>query len=227
MSSLSWRSPSAAGVAGTLLVHLALVILFILLKVTVRPMVAPPLEVELLAGDLGQAEQVVPRPASPLAGSIRERRGEVAPLRHPVRAEPSPPDLAAGVIPERFPPPTMPNPSALSPSTTPGGRLRPVQVSPGRAGQSAVNVKVEGALEMRRLVHLVEPQFPEGASSGGVVKVRLVVTADGIVRIATIVVKAHPLLEEAALFALRQWRFVPAPGSADAEGVVTVEFVLR
>ncbi|MCU0613168.1 MAG: energy transducer TonB, partial [Candidatus Eisenbacteria bacterium] len=88
-------------------------------------------------------------------------------------------------------------------------------------------VRVEGTLSTRRLVHLVNPAFPPQASSGGVVKVRLAVRADGTVRTATLALKAHPLLDEAALGALRQWRFAPASGAADAEGVVTVEFVLR
>lgn len=227
MREAAWREPSAVGVGATVLFHLLLGVALFMIRVTVRPMAAPPLEVELLAGDVhGAAQTPVPQaPAMP--PRLQEHRGDVAPLRHPTPDEPVVPDLPTSPFLDRVPTPSLRPPEVAGAGPSPGARLAPVPVVPSRTTGSGVKVRVEGTLSSRRLVHLVDPAFPPDAPSGGVVKVRLVAAADGTVKSATLVYKAHPSLEEAALDALRQWRFAPVPGAADAEGVVTVEFVLR
>jgi TonB family protein len=88
----------------------------------------------------------------------------------------------------------------------------------GLQGQDAPNEVV------RRAKSKVEPVYPELArrmNITGVVKVQVVVAPNGTVKEAK-VVGGHPLLANAALDAVKKWRFEPA--QAESSGVVDFKF---
>jgi len=86
---------------------------------------------------------------------------------------------------------------------------------PGRAQQEEISRKVKSK---------VAPAYPELArrmSISGVVKVQVVVAPNGSVK-STKVVGGHPLLVNAAVDAVKKWRFDPA--SEETTGVVEFKF---
>ena len=77
---------------------------------------------------------------------------------------------------------------------------------------------------VRRAKTKVQPAYPELARKmniTGTVKVQVVVAANGTVKDAKIV-GGHPVLANAALDAIRKWRFEPT--SAESTGVVDFKF---
>ena len=88
----------------------------------------------------------------------------------------------------------------------------------GLRGQEAQNEFV------RRAKSKVQPVYPDLARKmnlTGTVKVEVVVAPNGTVREAK-VVGGHPVLANAALDAVRKWRFEPA--AAESAGVVDFKF---
>jgi TonB family protein len=86
---------------------------------------------------------------------------------------------------------------------------------PGRAQQEEITRKVKTK---------VSPAYPELArrmSISGVVKVQVVVAPNGTVK-STKVVGGHPLLVNAAVEAVKKWRF--EAGSEETAGVVEFKF---
>ena len=77
---------------------------------------------------------------------------------------------------------------------------------------------------LRRAKSKVQPVYPELARKmnlTGTVKVEVVVAPNGMVKDAK-VVGGHPVLANAALEAVRKWRFEPA--AAESSGVVDFKF---
>ena len=86
---------------------------------------------------------------------------------------------------------------------------------PGRAQQDEITRKVKSK---------VFPSYPELArrmSIAGVVKVQVVVAPNGSVK-STKVVGGHPLLVNAAMDAIKKWKFEPA--SEESTGIVEFKF---
>jgi len=80
---------------------------------------------------------------------------------------------------------------------------------------------------LRRTKSKVQPVYPELARKmnlTGTVKVEVVVSPNGSVKEAK-VVGGHPVLANAALDAVRKWRFEPA--AAESSGVVDFKFDLH
>lgn len=80
--------------------------------------------------------------------------------------------------------------------------------------------------QMPKRVHYVAPEYPQEALAarvGGIVIVELALGADGVVTDARIL-KSIPLLDQAALDAVRQWRYEPR--ATPAMLTTTVNFVL-
>jgi TonB family protein len=89
----------------------------------------------------------------------------------------------------------------------------------GLRGQDAPNNEV-----LRRAKNKVQPVYPELArrmNLSGTVKVEVVVAPNGTVKDAK-VVGGHPVLANAALDAVRKWRFEPA--AMESSGVVDFKF---
>lgn len=78
------------------------------------------------------------------------------------------------------------------------------------------------AQETRKAISQPAPVYPEMGRQfhvAGTVKVQVTIAADGQVK-DTKVLGGHPLLVEAAVSALKRWKFAPA----NAESTQTVEF---
>ena len=82
------------------------------------------------------------------------------------------------------------------------------------------------------VIYRVLPQYPPMArrvGAQGPVVLHLVISSDGTVENLRVVSSAHPLLNAAALDAVRQWRFRPYllnGGAVEAEAQITVNFIL-
>ena len=79
--------------------------------------------------------------------------------------------------------------------------------------------------EARKAISKPTPRYPDIAKQiklVGTVKVEVIVRADGKIK-STNVVGGHPILIDAALEALKEWRYEPAK----TETVITVTFDFR
>jgi TonB family protein len=77
---------------------------------------------------------------------------------------------------------------------------------------------------LRKVKLRVPPEYPELARRlriVGAVKIQVVISPEGKVK-STKVIGGHPLLVQAALDAIRRWKFEPANG--ESSGVVEVKF---
>ena len=95
------------------------------------------------------------------------------------------------------------------------------------AGATLLQPLPAGAAGNARLIHTkVQPVYPDLARRShleGVVKLEVVVAANGSVRKVT-VLGGNPLLAEAALDAVKQWRYEAAP--AETTELVELHFNL-
>ena len=93
-------------------------------------------------------------------------------------------------------------------------------------------VRVGGAIQPPTKVHHVAPVYPAIALAAGVQGMAIIsatISVDGEVT-DTVVLKAHPLLAQAAVDAVQQWRFTPTRLNGEPVPVVmtvTVNFQLR
>ncbi len=90
------------------------------------------------------------------------------------------------------------------------------------AAQSEPNTEI-----LRKVRSKVSPTYPDLARRMGlvgVVKIEVVVSADGAVKEAR-VAGGHPVLANAALDAVKKWKFEPASG--ESSGTVSVRFDAR
>lgn len=229
------RRPFVIGMTSALCFHILLLMIFTLVHLDVSPMTTPPLEVELMGGGTVPDVPSVPHPEE--TSLVPEPRLPVtraqpipASSQEPEAEEPIPdlPEAALGPLEPLSPPPI--SSTVARPLRSPSQRLSPLPVSPADTtaeSESRVQVRVEGMLRARRLVHMVNPVFPHEGHGGGVVRIRLTVDQDGTVTLATVIQKAHPALERAALDALKQWRFATSETGGTSQGIVTVDFVVQ
>lgn len=84
-----------------------------------------------------------------------------------------------------------------------------------------------GAGGNRIVLHKVLPQYPRGHDVVGRVRLRFTVFSDGTVGNIIPVQRSDPLLEHAAIEALRRWRFNPLPTPTEMVGFITFTFELR
>jgi TonB family protein len=70
------------------------------------------------------------------------------------------------------------------------------------------------------------PSFPPGANTSAQIKIKFTVMSDGTVSHAVPLQKGDPMLERAALDALKQWRFNPLKDNREMVGIITFTFKL-
>ena len=76
----------------------------------------------------------------------------------------------------------------------------------------------------RKIKVRVNPRYPEIARNmaiGGKVKIEVVIAADGHVKSAN-AIGGHPLLVQACLDVIREWKYEPAP--SESTQIVEIEF---
>jgi protein TonB len=113
-----------------------------------------------------------------------------------------------------------------------GGVPRAAPPPPPPPARRKDPIKVGGNVQASKLIHRVEPEYPELAKRARVQGIVLLkVTVDEQGSVANIeLVRGHPLLTEAAINAVRQWRYSPTILNNEPVPViatVTVNFVLR
>ena len=91
----------------------------------------------------------------------------------------------------------------------------------GLAGLRAQDATGELTRRVKSKVQAVYPQLARKMNLAGTVKVQVVVAPNGDVKEAK-VVGGHPVLANAAMDAVRKWRFEPAAG--ESTGIVDFKF---
>jgi protein TonB len=174
---------------------------------------------------------VVQPPASPPAPSPAPRHAPP-----PAIVDPSiNPDAAPLGPPDRLTPEPMQ--AVVNLGVIPLAGSGPVQLGtpappPTPAAVSDVPLRVGGHIKEPRKIRDVQPVYPamaRAARAEGMVIIEATIARDGSVRDAR-VLRSHPLLDEAALAAVREWRYsAPLLNGVPVEVVmtVTVNFVLR
>ncbi len=105
---------------------------------------------------------------------------------------------------------------------------RPLPPLPGMKGEGKKKgYEITGPLAKRRLIRLVLPEYPEREMGRSVVRIRIVVDKNGIVKKLELVKTGGAAFDRAAMEAIREWRFEPSREEKDVEGVVTIFFEVR
>lgn len=177
---------------------------------------AMPAEPAAKSADNAKAE----KPAAESEGETAEAEEEPVPVRAPAR----PLQLPAGTLAGRLrparaedlpePPPTLAVVGGAQMPGNFGSTVRaPLPPPPPAAApvKPASNAKIGGQVQQARLLSRKDPVYPPMARQArvrGVVRVEATVGKDGRVR-AVKVVSGHPLLQQAAADAVKQWVYSP------------------
>jgi TonB family protein len=89
--------------------------------------------------------------------------------------------------------------------------LAPERFETPQLGQARKIIKVGGNVQAAKIVKRVQPVYPSEALKeriGGTVRLHIIVAKDGTIEQIE-VISGHPLLLQAALDAVRQWRYQP------------------
>lgn len=78
----------------------------------------------------------------------------------------------------------------------------------------------------RIVTYKVLPKYPSGVNTAAQIKIRFNVSSDGLVTTMVPLQKGDPILEKAAMDALRQWRFNPLRDNKEMYGIITFTFKL-
>ncbi len=229
-----WRG-RRLGCAGLVSVGLhlagALLLTGVVLRVSTAP---PPIRVFLRA------------PAGPVGAPAAQEPGPAASVAAPVPAPAPAPVRAAKALVRRLArhsikssPPVAALPAAPAGAQDDTGMAAATSVGTGGAGRTGVgggdgSGTAQPTSADPVLISQVLPQYPPLARLRGIegqVVLQAIVTPDGRIEPDVKVVESVPLLDNAAIAALRQWRFRPA---RDRSGMpmrvslrVPVRFVLR
>ncbi len=76
----------------------------------------------------------------------------------------------------------------------------------------------------RAVLYKILPKYPKGVKTDAVIKIKFKVTKDGYVTDMIPLQKGDPLLEDAAMKALKRWRFNPLKEDKDMYGIITFTF---
>lgn len=113
----------------------------------------------------------------------------------------------------------------LQSGTEEGTGLGEKGIGPG-AGYGFGDIEWGGGGNRRVLVKVL-PKFPPGVNTSAQIRIRFTVAPDGTVTSMFPLQKADPVLEKAAMDALRQWRFNPINEDKEMWGIIPLTFVLR
>jgi len=175
----------------------------------------------------GSAKTLPPRLKAPLVRSRGPAPGPALVL--------DPPNLATGIVMEEAPAPCLRNcgdGSSLSSGEADSGFFTTDSGATGPGGGGSAPLPVGGNISSPLKLHDVAPVYPELARRArvqGVVIIRCVIDTDGRVAEAE-VLRSVPLLDAAALEAVRQWIYRPTllnGGPVAVVMTVTVQFRLQ
>lgn len=89
-----------------------------------------------------------------------------------------------------------------------GFRYIDLQVMQALGAAPPMRVMIGGSVQGAKLTHRVEPVYPQDAKIKGTVVLHVIIATDGTMKEIQ-VVSGHPLLFQAALDAVKQWRYKP------------------
>jgi protein TonB len=174
-----------------------------------------------------QQVQVVRRPMARLMQAGRLTAPTVIPKDVKVfKEEEPPPDLGGAVGVVGGVPGGMPGGSAGGVlggilGGVPGSNLPPPKVTPQR-------IRIGGNVQQARLINMIRPVYPPLAKQAriqGTVRLQAIIDKSGNV-VQLEVLNGHPLLVQAALDAVRQWRYQPTLlNNEPVEVITTVDVV--
>lgn len=225
------RSRQSSLVIASFLAHVALFVAVIAISILL-PDVLPTPRTSALAWDAGpQMVRLVDIPLPP-----------PPPARTPVVTPPASPNAAPIVAPEGIVPEPDTDPPAveidrglqtgLVQGDTSGGLLAPPPPPPPAPERPPEPVRLHAGIDAPRKVKNVTPVYPalaRSAGAQGVVIIEAVIDAQGDV-VSTKVLRSVPLLDQAAMDAVRQWSYTPARLNGQPVPVVvtvTVNFTLE
>jgi protein TonB len=165
------------------------------------------------------APPLVPRPRS-----VAPLSPNAAPVEAPNGVSPETPGVAAGDDPAPVPGAGFVDSGTTVPFTPPP--------PPPPPAVSHAPLRVGGSISLPTKISTVAPVYPSLARSArvsGVVIIEVVIAEDGRVRDARIL-RSIPLLDQAALDAVEQWRFTPTLLNGQPVAIVmtvTVSFTLN
>ena len=224
------RSHLSGSVPISIALHLVAVFLFLIIPLTANMVLPDP------ASHLPEYMRVAPMPPPPPVARV------VAPNAAP-RTQPSNPDLAPTVAPDTIEPELAPaNPfpdvgAIPSVGGVPGGvgvvvTAPPVPVAPPDPPRQSGPVRVADLPVTPRKIHDAHPIYPEiarAARKEGTVILEAVLDPTG--RVTQLrVIRSVPLLDQAALDAVGQWRYTPSLYGGRPVSVlmtITVRFTLQ
>ncbi len=98
-------------------------------------------------------------------------------------------------------------------------------------GKDVVSFEIEWEGKIRDIISSVRPTYPPGVQEEGNVKIEFWVDPKGNVKPSmSVVIKLNIQLENAAMTALRRWRFKPLAGGqeqVDQRAIITLKFLLK
>lgn len=136
-----------------------------------------------------------------------------APTPTPVAVAAAAPAVSAVAMAEPEPDPVPVALAAAVPTPVPGAPLPAAAQAVEAASQTAAEEEPEEPL---RLLSKVDPAMPRQMQRNGYAQVQFTVAPDGSVQQASIVKTSHARLGNAAVEAVRQWRFAPLRKARDA-----------
>ena len=206
----------------------------VLLVAVVIPLLATDVLPPVRVGDIEYRLVSLPALPSPPPPAVA-RRAAVAPVANfnaaPVEA-PSGVNRELGLAPSAVPDIAAPEGGGVIAGDVPGGLVHAGLADTPPAPRPAVPVRVHSLLRPPVRIHDVAPVYPEAARLArmeGIVIIEAVIGPTGDVTEAR-VLRSKPLLEQAALDAVRQWKYTPTLLNGVPVPVimtVTVNFTLK
>lgn len=221
-------------------IGLAIVAVTAIIVPPVRPPEIPP--IVLTIAPRIPPEEFTPRPVHPRAPKNGTDVADPARSIVPPREVPVTPPIATPELPpvdateETFPGPDRagegpPGQPDGSPSGVPGGRGSNDTGAEDSQGPDPVDLT--GDMVRPALLVKVEPSYPQSARRaglGGRVTLRAVIAEDGSVESVEVFASTNPLFDDAAVEAVRKWRYRPALMNGRPVRVyfsVVVSFIVR
>lgn len=212
--------------AASVLLHLAAVAALIVISVLVPGVVPSPRAagLEWSGGPRLVRLQDIPLPPAPVRTMTRTRAASESPA---APAAPIPFDAPTGLAPEDAASPTagVPGGTGSTDTVADAGLVAGAPIDappPPAAPQSPVPVRMHSGITAPVKIAGPAPVYPALARSAGirgVVILEATIGLDGDVS-AVRVLRSVPLLDEAAMDAVRQWRFAPALLNGEPVAVV-------
>ena len=215
----------------SILAHVVAIAALVVIPLLATDMIPTPQSVLAFAAMPPPPPPVPPPPPPPAAPSTPQVITNVNPTAAPVEAPekikpepPAPPSLNTGGVVGGVP--------GGIPGGTPGGILGGISAPPPPPPPPQAPIRVGGDIKEPRIVKKIDPTYPALARQAkvqGTVTIEATIGKDGSVKDAHVLAPV-PLLDQAALDAVKQWKYTPtllAGVPIEVLLIVRVNFTLR